>query len=104
MSFIQEAETDVSLRYDGFGNAVFTELFNLQPQLRQSFSYYRNTDGTDAVWAIFSNEKFEYGVQLDPDTEVICVWDDSWHEEIGSWIPDPVSYTVKLILERYPVT
>lgn len=104
MNLVEESAAEASQRYTGFGQEFFSELFKILPKIRDSFTFYRNTDGTDDVWAIYHKGSVEFGVQLDPDIEVICVWDDSWHEEIGCWISQPVKYTINLITDRFPVS
>lgn len=103
LNLVEESEAEMSQRYTGFGSRIFNELFKELPKLSQAFKFYRNTDGTEDVWAIHNSDNIEFGIQLDPNIEVICIWDDSYCEEIGCWVSDPIGHAINVITQRYPV-
>lgn len=104
LNFVEETHAEATQRYHGFGQDFFSELTNQLPSLAKSFKFYRNTDGTDDVWAICQQGPIQFGVQLDPDIEVICVWNETEQEEIGDWQPPPIQYAIEWIKRRFPVT
>ncbi|PQO33437.1 hypothetical protein C5Y96_11375 [Blastopirellula marina] len=103
LNFVEESHAEATGRYQGFGQDFFSELYNQLPSLARSFTFYRNTDGTDDLWAICQQGPIQFGVQLDPDIEVICVWDKTTHEEIGTWQPQPIPYAIDWIKCRRPI-
>ncbi len=99
IDFCTETEADALERYDGFGRAVFDALFESHPQLRGGFQFFRDPHSKD-VWSYYSGNVREFGLQLDPDIEVICLWDGSESTEIGTWADDPVADAVEWVTKR----
>lgn len=97
-----ESFADSLSRYRGFGSEFFPQLFLKFPKYEQFFCFFRDNQSDD-VWAICETTDLEFGVQLDPDIECICIWDSDWHDEIGAWLPDPVGYAIKTVTARYPL-
>jgi len=96
----EESETEVQERYSGFGSEIFRRLFVSIPWLRPHFRFFK-AENSDDVWSICKFGDLEFGLQLDPDTCCICIWDHNWHDEVGKWIEDPEKFTIELIKERY---
>ena len=69
-------------------------------RLSGKFRFFRDRS-TDDVWSVCDTADCSFGVQLDPDIEVDCLWDAGWHDEIGTWVTDPVAYAIKEISDRY---
>ena len=42
-----------------------------------------------------------FAVQLDPDCEVICLWDSQTHVEIGTWSPDAYTEAFDFIRRHF---
>ncbi len=100
MSFVPEDELIAKSRYAGFCADFHSRLYSRYPSLHGRFRFFRNPD-TEDVWSICEYGTFVFGVQLDPDIEVICIWDAAWFTEIGAWAPDPVEDAIKTVAERY---
>lgn len=99
IDFDTETESVVLGRYDGFGRAVFDALFESPPQLRGGFQFFRDPRSDD-IWSFCSASVRKFGLQLDPDIEVICLWDGSESTEIGTWADDPVADAVAWVTKR----
>ena len=100
IQFVPENEAEALLRYKGFAADFYVRLYAEHSTLRGRFRFFRDPS-TDDIWSVCETEDYAFGVQLDPDLEVICLWDTGHHEEIGTWISDPVAYAIKKIDERY---
>jgi len=98
--FTVETEDSARARYHRFGADFFARLFAERPGFERQFKFYRH-EKTDDVYAICDATPEAFGVQLDPDTEVVCVWDQGWFCEIGKWEPDPVRCAVEIVCSRY---
>jgi len=103
IAFIAEDEAAALARYTGFASNFFAHLYSALPSLRGSFRFFRDPETND-LWSVCEISPRPFGLQLDPDIEVICLWDASYHEEIGYWPPqlsNPVAYAIDKIRERY---
>lgn len=98
--FHEESEDEMLARYHGFGINVYEALFQMAPWIRPGFRYFR-TDFSCDVWSVCTMDEFEFGMQLEPYTECICIWDAEWHDEIGDWIDDPIALVLETISKRY---
>jgi hypothetical protein len=103
IKFLPEEEVVALARYTGFASDLFPRLYAVLPSLRGRFRFFRDP-GTDDLWSVCEVGPHSFGLQLDPDIEVICLWDVGYHEEVGCWppqLPDPVDYAINKIHERY---
>jgi hypothetical protein len=100
VQYVAEDEAVAMKRYTRFAADFYGRLYAVHPALRGMFRFFRDPS-TDDIWSVCETSDCSFGVQLDPDIEVICLWDGSWHDEIGTWILDPVDYAIKKIGERY---
>ena len=99
--FVAEEETEATRRYTRFAANFHARLYSEYPALRGRFRFFRDPS-TDDVWSVCEIADCSFGVQLDPDIEVICLWDESdWFDEIGTWKSDPIAYAIETIRERY---
>jgi hypothetical protein len=98
--FVPEDELTAGIRYQGFGADFHSRLYDRCPSLRGRFRFFRAPDVED-VWSIYEDERLSFGVQLDPDIEVICIWDTSWFIEVGAWATDPVETAIKSVIKKY---
>lgn len=101
IQFVVEEEADALRRYTRFAATFHARLYSEYPALRGRFRFFRDLS-TDDVWSVCETEDCSFGVQLDPDIEVICLWDGSgWFDEIGTWKSDPIASAIEKISERY---
>lgn len=98
--FISETESDAISRYKGFASDFFPRLYQVLPVLRGRFRFFRDPQTQD-LWSLCHIKGQDFGVQLDPDIEVICLWDASWHLETGIWQNDPMGFVIQTIQEHY---
>ena len=96
LHFVEESEEDALKRYDGFGADAFPALWRRFPELRTGFEFFRNPE-TDDLWSLCRNSQMEFGLQLDPDLEVICLWNKQEQIEIGTWYENPIEYVIDWI-------
>ena len=102
LSYSSESEKHALARYNGFAHALHESLYRRHPSLRGKFIFYK--DGlTDDIWSICETGSCSFGVQLDADTECICLWDDHWSVEIGSWCSSPIDTAIATIESRYTI-
>lgn len=87
-------------RYQGFGAELLPRLLDSEPHLAPYLRCFRDAGNRD-IWAICDSPWGVFGVQLDPDIEVICLWDADGQEEIGTWAEDPVGVALARIREEY---
>jgi hypothetical protein len=99
--FEEETFAEVSTRYAGFGRGVFAALEATSPAAFAALRFYRATIYQQGdVYAVCRWGDGEVAIQLDPDCEVICVWDHNTHTEIGAWALNPEAEAVAFIGER----
>ena len=101
--FIPEEEAVALTRYTGFASDLIPRLYVTLPSLRGCFRFFRDPRSDD-LWSVCVVAPHPFGLQLDPDIKVICLWNVAYGEEIGCWppqIPDPVAYAIDKIRECY---
>ena len=98
--YLAESYSQVLQRYTGFGNSLYSLLENELPEIFQQLVFYRE-DSNDIThqdsYAIYENETHPFGIQLDPDIEVIVIWTHDDHIEIGYWWEDPCAEALRFI-------
>lgn len=100
--YIQESQDDVVARYDGFGKKLFDVMSAVLPRCYQGLKFYRAiSHQTEDVFAICESVGHDFGIQLDPDCEVICLWDKSTYIEIGCWSEDEYSESIEFIKANF---
>lgn len=99
-SYIPESEQQAMARYSGFAATFFTALYLHFPSLAGEVQFFRD-DAQPDIWAICGTGPLAFGVQLDPDIEVICLWTKNTHEEIGAWQADPVAHAIERVRTTY---
>ena len=98
--FEVETEGEALKRYRGFGAALFPRLWRECPHLRARFTFLKETT-TDDVWSVCERGPWSFGIQLDPDIEVICLWNTEVSEEIGDWGEDAVAQALAALRTTY---
>ncbi|WP_196161761.1 hypothetical protein [Reinekea sp. G2M2-21] len=97
-----ESLNEVLSRYDGFGCRLFEFMEAELPKHFQSLKFYRaKSYQTEDAFAICSGLGHDYGIQLDPDCEVICLWDGSAHIEIGYWSENEYRESIEFIKTHF---
>jgi hypothetical protein len=103
IAFVPEDEHSALSRHEAFAHKLFGLLYEALPALRGRFRFYRDPQTSD-LWSVFDTPGHSFGLQLDPDIEVICLWNAGAAEEVGHWppsIPDPVAFAIRRVREFY---
>lgn len=100
VSYQAESEQQALARYSGFGETLFAELYRHFPSLTGQVRFFRDGELPD-VWAVCGTGPSAFAVQLDPDIDVICLWNARLQEEITAWNPEPVAHAMARIRTDY---
>ena len=88
-------------RYTRFGSGFYDHLSAHMPECFHKLRFYRaDTFQTEDSFAVFEADH-PFAIQLDPDCEVICLWDSDVHAEIGTWSPDPYAEACRFIRQHF---
>ena len=100
-TYSPETHHDFALRYSGFGRELYKRMATALPDCHAALRYFRadcwQTDDSFAVCSI----AHPFAVQLDPDCEVICLWDERIHVEIGTWSAEPYKESSEFIRRHF---
>ena len=100
-SYVEETLDQCRARYEHFGIGVFDRLEQDLPELFHRLRYYQATDVQTQDAFAFCTGDHPFGIQLDPNCEVICLWDEATHVEIGTWSPDPEGDAIRFIQSNF---
>ena len=95
-----ETESEALGRYQGFGAELYPRIWRHYPHLRSHFTFLKDR-ATDDVWSVCVRGASSFGIQLDPDIEVICLWNSEGGQEIGDWEADPVTAAFDALRTTY---
>lgn len=96
--FIEENYTSITQRYSGFGSQLFTHLNAHFPNILLHFRFFRSLNFQEKdVFAIYQSQSVSFAIQLDPDIEVIVLWDKTNSIEIGAWSEDEYKEAIDFI-------
>ena len=99
--FESESIENVRKRYSGFGIALFKLIEDCHEEVCDRLAFYRSTTHqNNDVYAVCSNKNNSCAIQLDPDTEVICLWNKTVRTEITSWSENPEHEALEFLLEN----
>jgi hypothetical protein len=97
-----ESQDEMTARYTGFGCKLFNAISIELPTHYQHLTLYKSKyDQTGDVFAISEGLGHDFGIQLDPDCEVICLWDAKIHVEIGYWSNDEYKEAIEFIKSNF---
>ena len=95
-----ETSDEALFRYHGFGKSIFELLWKEYPELKYHFTFLKDKN-TDDIWSFCEIEEHKFGIQLDPDTMVICLWDLEKGYEIGDWETNPEAKALSIIKREF---
>lgn len=105
--FQQETLDQVQERYSGFGGNLYQLMEEQIPEIFLKLSFYQQTtyqsEDSYAVYKDSDNPEKSFAIQLDPLCEVIVIWNQNIHTEIGAWSEDPELESIKFIQEEFKV-
>ena len=88
-SWSVESELDALSRIPAFGQRFFTAAFREFPTLAAVTHFIRRAEQPEDVYAILDYPR-GVGIQIDPLTDLIILWDHAGQVEFGDWHGDPV--------------
>ena len=83
--FVFETFDDFEKRYDGFGKEIYLKIKEKLPEIFNNLVLYKRINQLEDSYAECTNDKFSFGIQLDPLCEVIVLFNDTKQIEIGYW-------------------
>jgi hypothetical protein len=99
--FESESIESVRKRYSGFGISLFKLIEDCHEEVYGCLAFYRSTTHQkNDVYAVCSCNNYSCAIQLDPDTEVICLWNKTVRTEITSWSENPEHEALEFLLEN----
>jgi len=105
--FQEETLDNVLVRYSGFGKDLYRLLQEKLPQVFSNLRFYQGTthqsEDSYAVYLDPDNPRESFAIQLDPLCEVIVIWNQKIHTEIGTWSSDPELESIVFIQEEFKV-
>lgn len=96
--YISELFDEFIMRYNGFGKEFYTFIKNNLPDVFSLMVFFRDiTFQPNDSYAVYSFDKISFAIQLDPDCELIVLWNSKIHAEIGRWSKDPFAEGLEII-------
>ncbi|RAR48401.1 hypothetical protein B0I10_1059 [Flavobacterium lacus] len=84
--FVIETFDEFEKRYLGFGKEIYSKIKENLPEIFNNLVFYKRVNfQLEDSYAEFKSDQFPFGIQLDPLCEVIVLWSDCKHIEIGYW-------------------
>lgn len=103
--FQEETLDKVQERYSGFGGNLYQLMEEKIPEVFFKLAFYQETkyqeEDSYAVYDDRVNPEKTFAIQLDPLCEVIVLWNQKIHTEIGTWSEDPELESIKFIQEEF---
>ena len=100
-TYSPETYDEFALRYSGWGRELYHQMATILPEFHAALQYFRadcyQTEDSFAVCKI----AHPFGIQLDPDCKVICLWDEEIHIEIGTWSTEPYEESFEFIRRHF---
>ena len=96
-----ESFDECARRYSRFGSELYQRMADALPECFACLRYFQDDDyQTEDSYAVCEIEH-PFGIQLDPDCEVICLWDSQIHIEIGTRSSDPYAEAFDFIRRHF---
>ena len=99
----QEETLDKLLeRYSGFGRNLYQLLEEKLPHVFSELRFYQERSyQTGDSYAVYDNADNSFAIQLDPDIEVIVLWNREIQTEIGTWVDKPEEEAIIFIEDNF---
>jgi hypothetical protein len=99
--FVIEKYVDLLSRYSGFGSEIFSVLQEKLPEIFEKLQFFHAAKyQTSDVYAVYDDGAKAFCIQLDPDIEVIVLWNEKIQTEIGSWSKDVYGDAISFIRDE----
>ena len=108
--YVQETYEDFYNRFNGFGKEIFNKLKIELPYVFENLTLYKAIKSTGKhiggfqpldSYAIFDDENIQFVIQLEPLSEVICLFNDKTGIEIGYWSEDEYRDAINFIKQNF---
>uniref|UniRef100_UPI004049F422 hypothetical protein n=1 Tax=Flavobacterium sp. TaxID=239 RepID=UPI004049F422 len=92
--YIEESFNEVLKRYTRFGKELYRIIEKELPSVFNKLKFYRATKSTEKYvygaqledsYAIYDDGKIMFSIQLEPESEIICLNNLETQIEIGDW-------------------
>lgn len=96
--FQSENYTEFESRYSGFGKEIYLKLKEEVPQIFRDLTFHKRiTFQTEDSYAQYIGDSYSLAIQLDPLCEVIVLWNNRKHIEIGTWAANEYEDAINFI-------
>ena len=100
-SFSEETLEELRARYSGFGHELYEIIRDEIPAAFAQLRFYRSDlHQTGDSFAVCGLDR-PFGIQLDPDIEVIVLGSEEARTEIGSWATSPYEDAINFIRQHF---
>ena len=100
-SYTPETLDECARRYSRFGSELYQQMADTLPECFAALRCFRADDyQTEDSFAV-CEMAHPFAIQLDPDCEVICLWDSQTHVEIGTWSSNPYAEAFDFIRRHF---
>lgn len=90
-AYVEEEYNQFLDRYAGFGKDVVLALIGTKIAKTSDFKFYKSSGKQECdAFFVFVSKNCEFVLQLDPECEVVVVWDEIERVEFTSWSDDVV--------------
>ncbi|GAA3924479.1 hypothetical protein [Hymenobacter algoricola] len=100
LRFAEESYAEAQTRYSGFGKDSFPRLEARFPGFISKLRFFHPQEyQSEDVWAVYEDASVQFGIQLDPDCEVIVLWNKNPENsiELGTWWDDASDIAIRYI-------
>jgi hypothetical protein len=104
MGFKEETLAESMARYSGFGKDLFFELESHFPGMISKLRFFQPQDSqSDDIWAVYNDGTIQFGIQLEPNTPVIVLWNNEPGNsiELGTWWENEYEAAIAFIEEVF---
>ena len=96
---IEENYFEFINRYHGFGKGLYYFIKENHPDIYNNLKFYKKKEhSAPDSFALLDKQEKTLAIQLDPECEMIIIWNDKIQLEFGTWEPLDYESIVKKIL------
>jgi hypothetical protein len=89
-------------RYSGFGKDLYKLIKQEIPIVFEKLVFYKRISiQQEDSYAIYTDKEKSFAIQLDPLCEVIVLWNENIHTEIGTWSEDVYEEAIGFIESEF---
>lgn len=103
--FQEESLDKVHERYSGFGRDLYRLIGERLPYVLINLRFYQGMNyqmgDSYALYENPDNPGRSFAIQLDPDIDVIILWNSEIQTEIGNWVRNPEEEAIIFIQDEF---